>query len=270
LLGLAIERATGSTLDAYEREYIFAPAGMTHTSADTPVTGLPLAKGTRVPGDDGFAFDPSWFFGSGDLVSTADDLARFDIALTNGRLLRRASLERMSSGELQRTGYGLGLLQMRFAGTTLVGHSGGLPGFGGANMVSLSDGTAIVALGNSEGFDWQSTMIPLLTALYPQSLRERPARPVVSAKTAALLTGFVAGLQRGSIDRNELSKDFSAALDAPTLAAVAKEFSSYGSFRRLVFVARGHDGVLQYDGIFEHACYPFNFTIAPDGKLATY
>jgi D-alanyl-D-alanine carboxypeptidase len=269
LLGLVVERVTGSSLDDYEKQHIYAPAGMTQTAQDVTAGGTVLARGTPAPDDD-FAFDPSWFFGSGDLVSTAADLARFDIALMDGRLIRRSTLARMSGAELQLTGYGLGLLHMRFAGTMLIGHTGGLPGFGGANMIAPKDGVAVVALGNSQAFDWESAMIPMFTALYPQSLREPANRSAVSPETTARFVTFIKNLQRGVVDRTTLSKDFNAALDTKTVTAVAKELSSYGSLHRLAFVSRHDDGRAEYDGLFDHACYPFDFTLDAQGKIATY
>jgi D-alanyl-D-alanine carboxypeptidase len=270
LLGLVVERVSSSSLAVYENENIFGPANMVQTSPDVAAPGTSLARGNRTPGDDDFAFDPSWFFGSGDLVSTAADVARFDIALMNGRLLRPATLDRMRGHELQATGFGLGLLQMRFADTLLIGHTGGLPGFGGATMLDPKTGTAVVALGNNESFDWEGAMIPLFTALYPQSVRYRPDPPGSANAETARLTAFVLGLQHGVVDRSTLSKELNAALDAKTLAMTAREFSSYGSLQRLVPVLRHAPHELAYDALFDRACYPLYFTIGPSRKIASY
>lgn len=58
------------------------------TVGDEPATaaiahGYMDAAGTAAP-----AFSASWVYADGDVVSTASDVARFDVALMNGRLVK--------------------------------------------------------------------------------------------------------------------------------------------------------------------------------------
>ena len=76
--------------------------------------------------------DLSVKWAGGGMISTTLDLARFDIALNTGRLLRPDSLEqmytsaRLNSGAV--TGYGLGWMISTDGGRLRVAHSGGATG----------------------------------------------------------------------------------------------------------------------------------------------
>lgn len=131
LLGLLIERASGETYAAYLQRNVFAPAGMrsTHMMA---AAGDDRAVGY---GWDGRAFargetlDPVVEGASGGLVSTVDDLARFDWALAMERLLPIETVREMQRptgiGDAR---YGMGFSSRPIKGRPQVGHTGGGPG----------------------------------------------------------------------------------------------------------------------------------------------
>lgn len=93
--GRMVEAVTGLTLEAYMRENIWEPLGMTHTGFHiTPDMRKRLA-GVHLRGDDGafaaFPFEitqePEFHMGGGALYSTAGDYARFmRMVLNNGQL----------------------------------------------------------------------------------------------------------------------------------------------------------------------------------------
>ncbi|MHB8462831.1 MAG: serine hydrolase domain-containing protein, partial [Vulcanimicrobiaceae bacterium] len=97
ILGQIIERVSGMPLASYYAAHIFVPAGMHMTYVGSApkdaqsAVGYFLSNSRHVqnPGD------PSWYYGCGDILSTASDLARFDIALMNGTLLDAATLREM-------------------------------------------------------------------------------------------------------------------------------------------------------------------------------
>ena len=117
LLGCAVEGASGRTFVDYCRERIFKPAGMERTGPDDVGAVIPdRARGYR-RGPDGEArnsalIDTSNKIPGGGLVSTAEDMARFAIALQAGRLLKKETLEAMFADQKARdgkpVGYGLG------------------------------------------------------------------------------------------------------------------------------------------------------------------
>lgn len=100
LLGCAIEGASGATYLDYVRENIFKSAGMTQTQADDVYKIIPnraagYRKTTTGEIQNAPLHDASIKIPSGGLVSTAEDLARFAIAVSSGQLVKPETLEKM-------------------------------------------------------------------------------------------------------------------------------------------------------------------------------
>ena len=118
-LGLLVEETTGATLDEELRRRIIEPLGLEATSLRDR-TGL--ARGYLQPGNPVFpdaeglddVTDVELFgWGSGEMVSTAHDIARFLQALLGGELLapelRAELLTTVPSDWEESDGYGLGI-----------------------------------------------------------------------------------------------------------------------------------------------------------------
>jgi len=96
LLALIVERASGKNFQSFLQERIFAPLGMTHTLAyvreGRAVTdrayGYTQANGAWRRTDQSLT---STVLGDGGIYSSIDDLAKWDAALYDNRLLRDAS-----------------------------------------------------------------------------------------------------------------------------------------------------------------------------------
>lgn len=117
LLSAVVANACGQDFLSCLTEKVLRPAGMTSTVLDDPRSPAPRLSRPYERGwfgmlADAPAVDNTCKFGAGGLVSTAEDLARFGLALLRGELLRRESTailfapQKTSSGES--TGYGLG------------------------------------------------------------------------------------------------------------------------------------------------------------------
>lgn len=155
LLGLLIERATGLSLSEAYRSYVYAPLGLERTwlawyeearsSLPTGYLGpLESWKHSEMFGDLGptTALDRSpveW--GAGGLAAPAEDALRFLEGLFAGGLLEPQSLKAMTQFRAtpplgvsdadatptdadESNGYGLGLIRMKRAGFTVLGHGG--------------------------------------------------------------------------------------------------------------------------------------------------
>ena len=127
LLGVALEGAAGSPIVEVLRKQVFEPAGMLHTRVDSPYDVIPRrASGyTRLGVREKFMgrpptgplrnadfMDSSYKVPGGGLVSTAEDMARFAIAVESGALVKPETLARMTTRQRTRSGeetpYGLG------------------------------------------------------------------------------------------------------------------------------------------------------------------
>lgn len=98
VLGAILEKVTGEPLAALLKRRIFTPAGMTGTRLLAPGddAGRP---GYDAAGKPDSAIDPGRFGAAAGLAGPAADLAAFDRALMDGRLLKPASRAEMWRGD---------------------------------------------------------------------------------------------------------------------------------------------------------------------------
>ena len=90
--GLVIEAVTGRSAGREIHDRLLAPLGLTHTTlplTDPEIHG-PHLHGYDLDQHDMTTFSPSYDWTAGAMISTLDDLARFDRALFTGRLLAPA------------------------------------------------------------------------------------------------------------------------------------------------------------------------------------
>lgn len=160
LLGLVVQRVTGQSWHAFIREHIFEPAGMSSTRLQTLDALVPnRAAGYRI-GDDrqlinGF-YDPQTS-SAGGLLSTVGDLARFDRALHEEKLLSRNRLREMWDAVPLPDGtnpaYGVGWFVVDLPrGRKLTYHGGDSPsGFSGEMLRYIDDKLTVIVLTNRVG-----------------------------------------------------------------------------------------------------------------------
>ena len=140
VLGLIVEKVTGTPLRRLLVKRIFRPLGLHATSfVPGPWPAVGEAHGFRAPSHDGVvstgasatdtaAYSASWAWSAGAIVSNADDLARFFSALLGGRMLRPELLRAMET--IPPPGrYGLGLAVFRTPCGQAWGHTGNILGY---------------------------------------------------------------------------------------------------------------------------------------------
>lgn len=167
LLGAVIEGASGMPYPDYMRENVFKPAGMSRTRSDDVFAIIPnRARGYRpvVFGQlDGnyrnqSLMDSSYKIPGGGFVSTAEDMARFAIAVLNGSLIKPETFAEMSKNQKTRdgreTGYGYGWYVGALAGFAgdpdAVSHGGVQAGFTSDLVLLPKKRCAVVVLANLE------------------------------------------------------------------------------------------------------------------------
>ena len=116
LVSAAIEHVAGVPFTEFMRTQVFAPLGMSSTTADAPKT--PLADRATSYFVDNFGqqvttgVDYSCFAGGGAFLSTPSDLVRFGLATMGGRFLKRDTVTKLQTRQTLRNGqntqYGLG------------------------------------------------------------------------------------------------------------------------------------------------------------------
>jgi len=160
LLGAAIESASGQAYADYLRESVFVPAGMETARLDDVFALIPhRAHGyQKGPGGElvnSALSDTSNRMAGGGIVATAEDVARFALALHAGALVTRDSREQMFTRQKGRdgrlTGYGLGWTVDGGRGRREVYHVGGQPRVSTVLYMRPDQDVAVVLLANLEG-----------------------------------------------------------------------------------------------------------------------
>lgn len=176
LLGRIVERASGRVYREYVETEILKPLGMTHSTLEPAEAGAGAAVGYRREGRE-YRLEPSLPHGAfgamGGMVTTAPDLAKYVALHVNAwpprderetGPVRRSSVREMhqlwrwnnlnvtreAAGlNARATGYGYGLVvssTCQFG--HLVGHGGGLPGFGSYMLWAPEYGVGLFAMTN--------------------------------------------------------------------------------------------------------------------------
>jgi CubicO group peptidase (beta-lactamase class C family) len=137
LLGCAIETASGMPYIDYLRENIFKPAGMTRTFVDDVYEIIPnRARGYRKTLSGGIQnaplHDTSIKVPGGGLVTTAEDVAKFAIAVNTHLLVKPETLSQMwakpKTRDGKEQGYAMGFLIDHRDGLLRVTNDGGQAG----------------------------------------------------------------------------------------------------------------------------------------------
>ncbi len=161
LLGAVIENAAGMRFMDYLKRHVFEPAGAERIQADDVHRIIPnRARGyrrTRAGTIENCALaDTSNKVPGGGMVGTAEDLVRFALALLEGRLVSKQTLEQMFTSQRTRdgrpTGYGLGWYVSPRAGRTWIEHSGSQPGAATDLLLLPERGLVVAVLTNLERY----------------------------------------------------------------------------------------------------------------------
>lgn len=138
LLGAIIEKVSGQTYAKFMEQRIFVPLGMTHTAYEghergTPARALGHTKGMFSGFKASKPLSMTLPYAAGALVSSVDDLARWDAAISAGQLIKPASWQKaftpyvLASGKS--TGYGYGWQVGKMRGLPEIAHGGSINGF---------------------------------------------------------------------------------------------------------------------------------------------
>jgi CubicO group peptidase (beta-lactamase class C family) len=161
LLGAIIEKASGKRYEEFVEQEILAPLGMKHSRLMRPDEVVPEHAAGYDQAEDGYMvaqfISRTQPYAAGGLLSTVDDLALWADALSSGKLLKQESLASMAtpaklaSGEPLPYAYGQGLLDE--AGTRIIEHGGGIPGFNAELLRVPDQRLVVIILSNSLGHD---------------------------------------------------------------------------------------------------------------------
>ncbi len=296
LLGRILEKVSGQPLGSFFEQQIFTPLGMTHTVYD-------LANDDRrvAPGYTSFALTPltrairegeGWVGAAGAIYSTAADIARWDIALMGGRVLKPESWALMTKPRIltngQSSNYGCGLSVGSRDGLTVLTHGGAVSGFIARNtFVPQTKAAIVVVINNEDGplanalvdralaavMPARAANLPVTTG--PSGAREdrgqipRVAGPEPGAQASALFKA----LQAGALDRTGLSAEYSAFVTDAKVRAAADSLKPYGAIADVAVRSVAERGGMEVSSVrltFAHGPLDALMYRSPDGKVQEY
>ena len=174
LLGCAIETVSGMSYIDYLRENILKPAGMTRTLVDDVYTVIPnRARGYRktLAGEvqNALLHDTSIKVPGGGLVSTAEDIAKFAIALNTNKVVKPETLAQMWTKPKTRDGkeqdYGMGVLIANWGGVLRITNDGSQAGTRTYLLLMPKRGLAVAMMTNLERAYCEEIVSKILEAL---------------------------------------------------------------------------------------------------------
>jgi CubicO group peptidase (beta-lactamase class C family) len=145
-----------------------------------------------------------WYFAAGELAMTPSDLAKWDIAFLQKKLLSARSWEEFTREVKLKNGdsthYAQGLSTGDLGDIPMFRHGGEVSGFLSSNSVFPTRGGAVVVLSNE---DVVELIGPLAKQIANTVFAEAPTEP--SEESAKAVQGILAGLQQGRIERTRFT-----------------------------------------------------------------
>jgi D-alanyl-D-alanine carboxypeptidase len=157
LVGAVIEAISGMTWHAYMQKAFFTPLGMKHTGfGDETVAVIPGHVIGYTLANDRWAVagylsmtQPN---AGGALVSTVDDLLRWNRAVHEGKVLASNSYRSMITpvGKAMGSNYGFGMVHEKLRGEDMLQHYGDIPGFSSYLLYLPQEDITVAALYNAD------------------------------------------------------------------------------------------------------------------------
>ena len=276
IAGVIVEKVSGMPLLQFLSQRVFTPLNMSSV-ADTNLNKLPPTDPT---GYFKYALGPShpapkegkgWMFAAGELAMTAEDLAKWDIAMINQSLLKPASYREMETEVLLKDGvgtnYGLGVFVRNTNGHRVLEHGGEVSGFVAENIVMPDDKIAIVVLTNQDASEAASGIGNQVRALLLNAAN--PNDP----KQDALMRKVYDGLQQGKIDRSLFTDNANFYFDEQALKDYAGSLGPLGApqaFSQLRSSLRGGMTARIYQVKYSSKNLVIIVYEMPDGKIEQY
>lgn len=245
IAGLIAEKAAHQPLFEFLKSRIFTPLGMA-SAYDFDAAPLPAGDATGYTRYALAAPRPAakegrgWLFAAGELALTASDLARWDIALIERRLLSPASYRDLTTEILLAdgagSGYALGLDVALQSGRRVLKHGGEVGGFTADNLIYPDDGTAIVVLTNEDSANAAEEIADALGKL--MFVEDSPA----DAAAVAAARRMFAGLQQGHIDPKLLTANGRSYFTPAALADFQSSLGALGAPSAFTLLRTGRRG----------------------------
>jgi len=280
LLGIVIEKASGKPYWQFVDQRIFKPLGMVSTRSTDPQPIVPNRASGYEWKNNHFENRPVLLppiaFSAGSILSTVEDMAKWDAALYTEKLLKKSSLDQIWTAAVTKDGaeppfnYGFGWFIESYHGHRLVQHSGGTPGFSSAIYRFVDDKLTIIILTNHGDRIVDQLAVDLAGICLP-ALKRPDANPDPDPKTTAMLKDLVSELLKGKYQADSFTPAMRIFLGTATGKAFWKWFDDHGELGSFVFSDREDKGagqVLRYKVSLGGNSYWLSTVMTKDRKIA--
>jgi D-alanyl-D-alanine carboxypeptidase len=292
VLAEVVSKSSGMSFDQFMRQSIFTPLVMTASGVGyqaqkgiaTPYEGTP---GDFAPTAMPISLD--LFYGAGNIVSSANDLMRWDAALIGGGLLKPASMRELwTAGKLangEAVNYAMGFVPASIAGHRELWHNGYAPLTGGycLNAIFPDDQLAVVVLSNSPDAVFRGLPEQMVHNVLAMIDRRVSAPPQVSSvegteednRTQVLVRKLFEEISGGKVDRSVLSSEMNAALTTAQLTEASKQLSVLGhmiqmSLKERTQLGNGTARYYVYLAFFTGGTREVLITVTSEGKVSGF
>ncbi len=279
LAGRVVEKVAKEPLGAFLARRVFGPLGMAHTTLDPKRDAKGLARGHRTfalgapepvpPEGEG------WLYAAGGIDAPAADLARWDLALIEGKVLKPRSWalmtepRKLADGSVKNYACGLGVSLQR--GERVFGHGGAVSGFLAYNTMIPRTRSAVIVLSNSESGRAGELHDTLVSLVLKAGGRPGLVVPTVAGPPPAQVAlELFHQMAAGALDRSRLGEEFSRFSSDEMLRAAAPRFKALGEPTKVEVTSvaeRGGMEVASVKLVFKTATVEAVLYRTPDGKV---
>jgi CubicO group peptidase (beta-lactamase class C family) len=280
LLGLIVEKVSGKSFWQFLDQRIFRPLDMKSTR-NTDMRSLVANRAAGYEWSNGVfenrpVLAPFIAFSAGCLLSTVEDLARWDAALYTGKLLKSSSLRQMwtpvrtNEDAAASFNYGFGWFVDKYHGHLVVQHSGGTPGFSSVIYRFVDDQLTVIILTNHSDVIIDQLAIDI-AGMYVTALARRQDTPDPDARTSMRFKQVIADLLHGKCDRAQFTQPMQVFLGTMTGKAFWQWLASHGELGRFAFSDREdtEDGrILRYQMVLGENSFWLSVKVTSDDRIA--
>ena len=275
LAGQIFEKVSGQPLVSFLREKIFQPLGMTSANdwpPDQPMDARPYTRYAAGPPRLAKREASGWYFAVGELAMTPTDLAKWDIAFLEKKILSANSWAEFTREVKLKNGdsthYALGLTVAEIGPMPMFQHGGEVSGFISSNSVFPTRRGAIVVLSNEDVVNMVGPIShQIANAVFLPGQTEPPATSAI--EVSEILTA----LQRGRIDRSKFTANANTYFSADALRDCKASLGPLGKLRSVTGVSENLRGGMthrSYRAEFARKTLQLNIYVLPDGKYEQF
>ena len=275
LAGEIFEKVSGVSLVTFLKQTFFDPLGMASASDCSAATPNDAQAYTR------YGLGPprvvareakGWYFAAGELCMTPSDLAKWDIALLDKRILSSDSYAqfthemRLANGDL--THYALGLELGELGDIPTIYHGGEVSGFLALNTLFPTRQGAVILLSNQDGIN---LIGPLSRQIATLLFVEESGIP--SEKNALAAKAILSDLRKGKIDRSLFTDNANSYFTETALADLKSSLRKLGALKSVKpgrENLRGGMTYRSYRAEFAKKTVILSTYVMPDGKIEQY